>query len=320
MKPGSPPRNRCILTAVITCFALSVTVHARSINDGIGRTSFSWLKAIPDAAISAAGECYAARDGVQGLFVHPAAINDVEKSTLKMSYVSHYVDTQYGSIGYARKYRDQNVGIRFTYVNYGSFEGRSINNESTGTFSAGDMGISVNMGKKLRDDLKVGATVSYLTSKLEDYSAQAAAVDLGMIYKPPFDGLTIGASLMNVGTVMKSYTSGFDETMPVYLAAGFRKSLAHAPLTIYSDVIFPNDYDITYAYGLEINVRETLFLYAGTRTRSDIDTELEKSSTDFSALPSFGFGLTVKSYRFNYAYCPDDEIENIHKITIGASY
>ena len=297
----------------------SVTAHARSINDGLGRTSFTWLKSISDAGISSAGECFAARDGISGLLVHPAAVAGITTPTAKMSFVSHYVDTQYGSIGYARRIKERYMGIRLMYINYGEFNGRNINNEPTGTFTAGDMGISLNVGKELRDDLKVGAMVSFITSKIEDFSAQAATVDLGVIYNPPFDGLTIGAALMNMGKVIKSYSSGYDETMPVYLSVGARKKLAHAPLTLFADVLFPNDYDITYAYGIEANVKDTLFLYAGTKSLSDIDTEAMKSSTDFGGKATFGFGVELAGYRFNYAYCPDDNIEDVHKITLSAS-
>ena len=87
------------IAAALTVF--DGTSHARSINDGLGRTSFTWLKSISDAGISSAGECFAARDSISGLLVHPAAVAGIITPTAKMSFVSQYVDTQYGSIGYA---------------------------------------------------------------------------------------------------------------------------------------------------------------------------------------------------------------------------
>lgn len=310
-----------ITASIVTLFfqVFNDTAYARSINDGIGRTSFTWLKSISDAGISSAGECFAARDGVSSLLVHPAAVAGVTSGRVKMSYVSHYVDTQYGFIGYTRRFRDRDIGIRLTYVNYGTFNGRNINNESTGTFTAGDMGFSFNLGKQLRDDLKVGAMVSYITSKIDDFTAQAATIDLGAIYYPPFEGLTVGAVLMNMGKVIKGYSSGYEETMPVYLSIGIKKKFVHAPLTFFSDVIFPNDYDIVYAYGIEAAVKEKLFLYAGTKSRSKIDKEQMKSKTDFSGITTFGFGIELRSYRFNYAYCPGNfSLGDIHKITLSS--
>jgi len=302
--------------ATVSFFLFSAAVQARSINDGIGRTSFTWLKTVSDAGISAAGECIAARDDLPALLVHPAAVAGLETPTLKMSFVSHYVDTQYGSVGYARRYRGRQLGIRLMYINYGEFNGRDINNQPTGTFSAGDVGITFNVGKKLRDDLKVGAQASFITSKIDEFSAQAATVDLGILYIPPFEGLTVGAVLMNMGKVLKGYSSGYTETMPVYLSVGARKKLAHAPFTLYTDVVFPNDYDIIYAYGIEAEVKKTLFLYAGTRSLSDIDRETQKATTDFAGKITFGFGIDLAGYRFNYAYCPDDNINDVHKITL----
>ncbi len=313
-------RSISLTVLILVIFALPQAAGARSINDATGRTSFTWLKAFSDADISSTGETFAARDGISALMVHPASIADIEQKTVKMSYASYYADTQFGSIGYAQLYRGRPVGIRFTYVNYGEFEGRSINNDPTGAFTAGDFGLTVNIGHKLRDDLKVGAMATFISSHIEDFTAQAVTADIGALYYPPFQGLTVGAALMNVGTVIEQYSGGYKETMPVYLSVGARKTLSHAPITLLADVQFPNDYDITYSYGIEIAVRDVLFLHAGTKSRSTIDREQMKATTDFSGRTMFGFSLNMKSYRFNYAFCPDDELNNVHKVTLSAAF
>jgi len=296
---------------------LSGTVFARSINNGLGTTGFAWLKSVTDAEIASSGETFAARDGAAGLFVHPAAVVGIEDGTAKMSYVSHFVDTQFGSLGYARRIHDRYVGFRLTYVNYGEFVRTSITGERTGTFTAGDMGFSVNIGKQLRKDLKVGAILSYMTSKIEDYSAQAASVDLGMLYDPPFEGLKVGAVLMNLGKVTRSYTNGYEDRLPLLLSVGAQKKLLHAPITLFGDVTFPNDNDIVYAAGIELTVKDMLFLRAGTKSRSVVDLNSRKSKTDYSGITTFGFGIAFNRYRFNYAYLPNDEIEDTHKVTIS---
>ncbi len=295
----------------------SATVRARSVNDALGKTSFAWLKTTPDAGISAAGECFAARDGFQGLMVHPAAIAGIEGRKMKLSYVAHYVDTQYGSIGYADNIRGRDMGFRISYVNYGEFVRTDRLGERTGTFTAGDVAFTFNMARKLRSDLKVGASVSYITSKIEEFTAQAASLDLGAIYYPPFEGLTVGAALTNLGKVTKTYSSGYSDVLPVTFTVGARQKLQHSPFSIMADVSFPNDHDIVYAFGLEANIRDTVFLYAGTRSRDEIDAELMKADTDYAGVQTFGMGLVIDRYRFNYAFCPDDVIEDVHKVTLG---
>jgi len=291
--------------------------QARSINDALGKTSFAWLKSTPDAGITAAGECFAARDGMTGLFVHPAAVAGICEKTLKLSYVAHYVDTQYGSIGYAGKIRDRDVGLRISYVNYGEFIRTNKIGERTGTFTAGDMAFTFNIGRTLRDDLKIGASVSFLTSKIEEFTAQAVSLDLGCIYYPPFDGLTVGAALMNLGTVTKTYSSGYNDVLPVTLVLGARKKLRYSPFTLMADVQFPNDHDIVYAFGIEASVKDTFFLFAGTKSRDEIDVEAMKADTDYAGVATFGVGLVIDRYRFNYAFSPDDALEDIHKVTLG---
>jgi hypothetical protein len=305
------------LIALLSCHATDSA--ARSINDAVGKTSFTWLRAVSDAGISAAGECMAARDGAAGTLVHPAAVAGIEQGLAKMSYVAHYADTQYGSLGYAGRFHGRDMAIRVAYVNYGEFIRTDNLGERLGMFTAGDIGISLTMARKLRDDFKVGGTVSYLSSKIEEFTAQAVSADFGMLYYPPFENLVVGAMLSNIGTVLKSYSSGYEESFPIVLSVGARKGLAHAPVTLMADVLFPSDSDVTYAFGAEANIGDTLFLYAGTKSRSTIDVNTMRAETDYSAITTFGFGLIIKRYRFNYAYCPDDVIEDVHKITLGLS-
>ncbi|MCE5249987.1 PorV/PorQ family protein [bacterium] len=308
---------RITVPVLLGVFLYTGGVNARSINDSLGTSGFSWLKSISDAEISAAGECLAARDTRAGLFVHPAAVAGSDDGTFKMSYISHYVDTQYGSIGYARKLRGRYWGFRMNYVNYGEFVRTNKAGEKTGSFDAGDMGFTVNLGQRLREDLKVGAMASFMTSKIDDFSAQAVSLDLGMLYDTPFEGLSVGAVLMNLGTVTKSYSTAYKDRLPVLLTVGARKKLSHAPFTLYSDVTFPRDNDMVYAFGIEMSIRDIMFLYAGTKSRSVADLNTFKSETDFSGITTFGFGIALNRYRFNYAYLPDDALEDIHKVTVG---
>ena len=303
----------CIASLVV----MESGAFARSINDGLGTTGFPWLKAVSDAEISAAGETMAARGGEAGVLVHPAAIAGIERGTVKLSWVDHYVDTQYGSVGYANRFGDRSMGFKIAYVNYGDFVRTNDSGERTGTFSAGDMGFSLNVAKQPRDDLKIGATVSYLTSKIEDYTARAFTVDLGAIYTPPFEGLTVGAVVSNLGKVTREYTGGASTKLPVTVTVGARKELVHSPFVLMADATFPNDDDIVYAFGIEANLNDRLFLYAGTRSRSDIDLQTAKAKTDFSGIRTFGVGLSVGNYRFHYAYCPNEDLETVHKMTIG---
>ena len=129
--------------------------------------------------------------------------------------------------------------------------------------------------------------------------------------------VTVGAVLANLGTVTQTYSQGYNELLPLTFTVGGRKKLAHAPITLMADVIFPNDNDITYAFGIEASVLETVHLFAGTKSMSQIDMEARKAETDFSGFATFGVSFNLDTYRFSYAYCPNDAIEDAHKVTIG---
>ena len=104
---------------------------------------------------------------------------------------------------------------------------------------------------------------------------------------------------------------------PLLLSVGAQKKLLHAPITLFGDVTFPNDNDIVYAAGIELSVRDILFLRAGTKSRSTVDLNSRKAKTDYSGITTFGFGVAFNRYHFNYAFLPNDEIEDTHKVTVS---
>ena len=78
---------------------------------------------------------------------------------------------------------------------------RTVENPSgTGEkFNSQDMSIGLSVGKKLTDDLSLGATIKNIRQRIWHSSGQTIGVDIGVQYKTPIKNLTLGASIANFG-------------------------------------------------------------------------------------------------------------------------
>ena len=103
--------------------------------------------------------------------------------------------------------------------------------------------------------LTLGASLKAIYSSIDDYTSDAYAVDMGVIAPGPVAGMTLGASLANLGTVRSGYTSGFEDQLPVLIRLGLSHRPAHAPLPmlLLADLTVPNDNDAYFTFGAEIS-------------------------------------------------------------------
>ncbi|RKY51624.1 MAG: hypothetical protein DRP92_06925, partial [Candidatus Neomarinimicrobiota bacterium] len=56
---------------------------------------------------------------------------------------------------------------------------------------------------RLTDRFSIGANIKYISERIYNCSASNIAIDLGTLFKTPFDGIMLGVSITNIGTAMK---------------------------------------------------------------------------------------------------------------------
>ena len=66
-------------------------------------------------------------------------------------------------------------------------------------FNSQDMSIGLSIGKKLTDDLSLGATVKNIRQRIWHSSGQTIGVDIGVQYNTPIKNIILGASIANFG-------------------------------------------------------------------------------------------------------------------------
>jgi hypothetical protein len=66
-------------------------------------------------------------------------------------------------------------------------------------FNSQDMSIGLSVGKKLTDDLLLGATIKNIRQRIWHSSGQTIGVDIGVQYNTPIKNIVLGASIANFG-------------------------------------------------------------------------------------------------------------------------
>ena len=302
---------RCILLAAVTLTA----TDAYAQNDNAGTTGFSFLKVGVGARAAALGGAYTAISGdLESTAWNPAGIYDGGERAAAVSLTSYLVDTEAGFLCVALPSGSRMWAVSVNYFTYGDLQRTSKEGEVTGTFGAFDVATGLTAAQRVWGDrLTLGATAKWIYSGIDDFSADAMAVDLGVLARGPIPGMTVGASMSNLGTVRSGFTKGYEDSLPVLLRVGVSHRPAHFPVPVLlsGDIAIPNDNDAYFTFGAEIRLAGGLTLRPGY--------SLQQSGLDGDeALGlSTGAGLDLKGMRFDYAYASFPALGDVHRVSLS---
>jgi hypothetical protein len=183
-----------------------------------------------------------------GLF-NPGLLNESMEKQVALSYLP-YVDKI--NIGYASYcHHFDSLGLTGSasvqYVDYGTFTRTDETGQELGTFTAGEYVAQVGGAIALDSVFHAGVNIKYITSQLEEYNASAVAFDLGAVFVKQSLGLTVAATLRNIGFVIDDYTdTDTKEKLPFQAQLAATYKFKHAPFRL--GVSFDNlqRWDLTY--------------------------------------------------------------------------
>ena len=271
------------------------------------------------------GEAFTAvADDASALYYNPAGLAPGAGPQRKAALFSHAWHIQDMGVSQAALL-SRPWGFGLTFFSAGDMEGMDLNQNPTGTFTASDVAFSAGRGFAL-GPLRAGVALKYISQKIKDSSAHAAAADLGLLYQPEDSALKFGASLANLGTKIKFKTDSFP--LPLTLRAGASMAFRGFPLLLAVQADFPNDSGAALRLGGEYSVTGALKLRLGYKTSSSSDrdailgTELGGSDSGVSSLFGFfaGVGLSMGDFSLDYALSPYGELGNAHRVSMGMKF
>ena len=270
----------------------------------------SFLKEEQGARALALGSAATAlADDINSLSANPGGLNFFVSPEASAMYTKGLLDSYYSYLAYVQPYGKLGTfSASFLLYNGGSID--ITGSSGTSTINAEtDMALSFGYGINIIDSLGCGAAVKFITSTLaQDYHALAAAVDLGLLYKP-FDGkFTAGLAFQNIGTRLVYISQGDALPFTVRGGASFlvRESGTESWL-VAGDLVYL-DSSLRYDLGVEAVLFKLLALRVGYKFNNNPDVF------------TFGAGFEIFQARIDYAYCPTGELDYTQRLSIGFKF
>jgi len=323
-----------VITAMMSVFSTS---DIRAINSRAGTSAYTFLKIGTGAKSQALGGAFVglADDGT-ALYYNPAGLTATAESyelyddlldkplnkptynRFTASYINYLLDFQYGFVGYVRKLDEKtSAGISIAYQNYGTFNRLNSLGDKTGTFGASDMALGLTYSKKFRSSWSLGATGKFIYEKIDTYSSNGLAFDLGFMYLNG-GGTRVGFAVTNLGAQLSGLTATHKDPLPTKGALGLSHQLRGLPFLFSSEVGKPFDGDFYFALGMEVVSLRPFYLRVGW-TSLGRDYRIGTDS-DILAGMAGGFGYSYREYSLDYSYSSYADLGNVHRVTLGAGF
>jgi len=305
---GKMSRNTVLLAAVLLT---AMTDYASAGEPG--SSGFTFLRLGNGARAGGMGEAFTAvADDATSIYWNPAGMASVEQVEMNLTHNEWLMDIRFEQATVVNEMWGGAAGLSFTGLYYGSMDryGEFPSLTPDGTFSPYDIALSLGYARDVIPNVAFGAAIKMIYSKIDFKSATGYAFDLGVIHKTKIEGLTLAASMLNLGPQASYDVEKFYP--PFQLRVGgayeFRQEVLRGGLILAADVVFPNDNDAKALFGVEYSYQRLLMLRFGYKSGYEIQGA------------TMGFGVAWKSLRFDYAYMPIDyDMGDAHRFSLTVS-
>lgn len=194
---------RFVFSAV---FAGILGLSTSSFSAGGGRDALTFLNLGMGARpMGMAGAFTAVADDVNAIFYNPAGLANLESFQASLLHQRWIVDLSYSYLGAALPING--IGTfagSLLHLGTPQIEAFDEFNQRVGNFTANDLAFSVSYGRSIVPGLAAGLTTKFVREVLDQSSANAFSLDLGVLYTLGAD-TKVGAFLGNMGTSVKHF-------------------------------------------------------------------------------------------------------------------
>ena len=312
-----------------------------------GTTAADFLSLSQGARATAMGSAFVGVANDQSaMFWNPAGLAKIDGIGIMVDHTNWLADIAYNYIAASYNFGGMGtVGFSFISSSYGDMKVTTVDapNGTGQVFSVSDIAFSLGYAINLTDNFAIGFNPKIIYQSIWEASAVGFAMDLGVLYKTPFDGIVLGMSISNFGTKMQMQGSttlvtydpdltstGNNGKIPANLSTdywslplNFRVGLAYSPIstennkvTIAVDALHPSDNYESVNVGAEYVFKDIIALRGGYKSLF-----LQNSEESFA----LGFGvkqilLGNVALRVDYAYQNFGRLNYIQKFTLGVSF
>ncbi len=309
-----------------------------------GTTAASFLSIGQGTKARSLGSAFVAlADDQSAIYWNVSGIADIKGGGVLVERTNWIADVNYNYLAATYSLGDYGtIGLSFTSSSIEDMDVTTIlDPDGTGeTFSVADVAFSIAYAIKLTENFSIGFNPKFIHQKIWRMSASAIAIDLGIKYVTPFDGIILGMSISNFGTPMRMdgksslvlydpdpNSTGNNGKIPAFLETdswelplNFRVGLAYKAvdtdlhtITIAADALHPSDNYESVNIGAEYTFNDMFSVRGGYKSLFLADSE-----------ESFSVGLGIKqlllgniALKVDYAYADFGRLSNIQKFSLS---
>jgi hypothetical protein len=300
-----------------------------------GRATYQFLNVVNSPRIAALGGYAIAADqnDLEMAYFNPALLNKENDQALSLNYTDYFADINYGYVAYAKDLNKYGVfALGAKYIHYGSFIHADETGEILGEFVVSETAGVLTWSRDYNESLRYGANLKLVYSNFFQYNSTGVLMDFGARYKKPGKKFVAALVVKNLGTQITTYSNDNFEPMPFEVQLGISQELTHAPLrfsinvhniqqpniwydspnNVSSTSVFLNDSTENkvpigeaifrhFTFGTEILLSQNFHVRFGYNHQRRQELVLKEGSKKGTNGFSFGFGLKIKRFSFDFA-------------------
>ena len=172
----------------------------------------------------------AIEDDINSVDQNPGLLGPEVDMQLGVNYMRYIGESNFAGVKFARRAGDHGAWMAgIQYFGYGTIKGADMDGVLTGDFSPKDMMVNGTYSHDISERWRGGATLKFVYSTYDSYSAIAIATDLGVNYYDPETSLSFSAVVANLGGQVKRFAESYDR-LPIDVRLGISKSFGSLPV------------------------------------------------------------------------------------------
>ncbi len=261
-----------------------------------GTTGAAFLKIGLSPRAGGMGEAYVAiADDAGGTYYNPAGLLSTQSSQIALTHRAWIDDIQSQSLCATLPWDNIALGLNITTTTVSDIEIRTRPGDPEGTFISRDFVLGGSIAYRIIEDVTIGGTAKYVFEKIFIDEWSGVGIDLGLHYRTPVDGLTVGVSLSNLGSMTGTNTPSI--SLPTTVRGGaaykFPVDFIRSDVTLAADAVQLTRDGIFHSHlGGELEFDHTIALRLGYQT-----------GYDFRNLTA-GVGIRYRSFALDYCIIP----------------